>query len=992
MKPSFSRITLPFLLLFITFSSIAQVPALTITSTDPLEKKAVTLRSIDIDVQVTGTIATTTMTMTFYNNSDRILEGTLVFPLPEGTTVSRYAIDINGKLREAVPVEKTKGTEVFEAIEHRRVDPGLLEKVEGNNFRTRIYPIPATGTRTVLIAYEQELKPDSKLALKYFLPLNYQSVIPEFHLKATVFRSGSRPLLEEQPDGSFSFSGNSDVYLAEMNKTNYQPQRSLIIHLPKNNDLSEVILQPAGDSYYFLVNAYPKKQSRPRKWSDKIGIIWDVSLSGIQRDLKKEIDLLDKIIRDKKNCTIELGLLNNRFLKAGTYRISNGNWNILRDKLQNLVYDGGTNFSSIQESILAADEYLFFTDGLSTFGKDTIAISKPVNCITSAITADFSGMKRTSSKTGGQFINLSNTTPDDALKILSNEDLRFIGIKPNQHISEMYPSDNIPTSGSVSLSGITDLYGTEITLQFGYGNEVISEKTVRLKGASGDNIARVWAQKKIAAMDVEYEENKEDITALGKQFGIVTRNTSLIVLETAEDYLRYDIMPPAELRQEYDRLLKDRITEKEQRVNDLLERAFAITDELREWWKTVFQQRKKFPVPQQKLVREENYSVVETVSNAIATPPPPPPQVNQVLFTSPRIVKDEEMKVAEWKTAGTASATLNYSTSLQGRVSGLSISADTTRQDNDGSNTKIINVPEFRSDKDYMKKFIGINSKTAYNTYLSLRKEYEHTPLYYFDIASWFYKQNSRDTALMILSNIADLGLEDAELYKLLAYKLKQQNEYEAELFVTGKVLQWRPMDPQSFRDYGLALADVGQYQRALDTMYSIFNRSFSEGTASRDQGIEEILVTEINNLISLHGDKLDLSRIDKKMIFKMPVDVRVVINWNKNDTDIDLWVTDPNGERCYYGNASTALGGRISNDFTQGFGPEQFMLKKAEKGRYKIEVNYYGENQVSLSGATTIMAEIYTRYSDGQQQRKIITIQMPRESKEGVLIGTFSF
>lgn len=123
-----------------------------------------------------------------------------------------------------------------------------------------------------------------------------------------------------------------------------------------------------------------------------------------------------------------------------------------------------------------------------------------------------------------------------------------------------------------------------------------------------------------------------------------------------------------------------------------------------------------------------------------------------------------------------------------------------------------------------------------------------------------------------------------------------------------------------------------------------------------------------------------------------MPVDIRVVINWNKNDTDIDLWVTDPHGEKCYYSNASTAIGGRISDDFTQGFGPEQFMLKKAAKGKYKIEVNYYGENQVSLSGATTIMAEIYTRYSDGQQERKIISLQMPKQHKEGVLIGTFSF
>ena len=30
-----------------------------------------------------------------------------------------------------------------------------------------------------------------------------------------------------------------------------------------------------------------------------------------------------------------------------------------------------------------------------------------------------------------------------------------------------------------------------------------------------------------------------------------------------------------------------------------------------------------------------------------------------------------------------------------------------------------------------------------------------------------------------------------------------------------------------------------------------------------------------------------------------MPVDLRIVMNWNMNNTDIDLWVTDPNEEKC---------------------------------------------------------------------------------------------
>ncbi len=251
---------LPFLFLTIGIKNLAQMPVIKVVSNnaDAAEQQQVQLQSMHINVQVTGNIATTVMTMVFRNNSNRILEGELTFPMPEGVTVSRYALDINGHLREAVPVEKARATEVFESIERRRVDPGLLEKVEGNNFRTRIYPLPANGTRTVLIGYEEELNFNKNQALTYRLPLDYKNAIQDFALKATVFESTQKPEMEEQPDGSFSFQNSGKNYIAEMNKTNFQPQKSLIINLPKSNAMPEALLQPAGNSYYFLVNDFPK--------------------------------------------------------------------------------------------------------------------------------------------------------------------------------------------------------------------------------------------------------------------------------------------------------------------------------------------------------------------------------------------------------------------------------------------------------------------------------------------------------------------------------------------------------------------------------------------------------------------------------------------------------------------------------------------------------------------------------------------------------------
>src|SRR6187399_1609962 len=145
-KPSIIPAAIGLLLLMVCQTLRAQTPTIKV---DGKESNLVFLQQLDVKVRIYGTVAATTWTMTFKNNTNRILEGELNFPLAEGITVDRYALDINGRLREAVPVEKEKATQVFESIVRRRVDPGLLERVQGNGFRTRVYPIPANGTRTV---------------------------------------------------------------------------------------------------------------------------------------------------------------------------------------------------------------------------------------------------------------------------------------------------------------------------------------------------------------------------------------------------------------------------------------------------------------------------------------------------------------------------------------------------------------------------------------------------------------------------------------------------------------------------------------------------------------------------------------------------------------------------------------------------------------------------------------------------------------------------
>ncbi|MDR2694150.1 MAG: AgmX/PglI C-terminal domain-containing protein [Chitinispirillales bacterium] len=300
---------------------------------------------------------------------------------------------------------------------------------------------------------------------------------------------------------------------------------------------------------------------------------------------------------------------------------------------------------------------------------------------------------------------------------------------------------------------------------------------------------------------------------------------------------------------------------------------------------------------------------------------------------------------------------------------------------------------DFVRSTDYLREMTG---KTAddYKTYLNVRKDYANSPTFYFNMASWFYACGDRETAVRVLTSIADLELENAALYRLLGYRLKEFGEYALEKFVCRKVVQWRPMEPQSHRDYALALADNGEAQAALSALYGVLTKTYSANIANRSRGIAEVTVTEINRLIAKYPN-LNTSKIYKRLLIDIPVDVRVVINWNMNSTDIDLHVVDPTGEECYYSHSATKIGGRISADVTNGYGPEQFLLKNAVKGKYRVYVNYYGDRQVTDAGPSTVMAEIYTKYADKTERRKVVCLQMSnamRRRDGNVPVAEFEF
>jgi hypothetical protein len=159
------------------------------------------------------------------------------------------------------------------------------------------------------------------------------------------------------------------------------------------------------------------------------------------------------------------------------------------------------------------------------------------------------------------------------------------------------------------------------------------------------------------------------------------------------------------------------------------------------------------------------------------------------------------------------------------------------------------------------------------------------------------------------------------------------------------------------------------------------------------DQRYAEIELTILHefNCFLFQSHQENSALIDHRLLRHLPVDLRIVMVWDTDDTDVDLHVIEPTGEECFYSHKNTAIGGTISRDFRNGYGPEEYLLRKAVKGTYQVRAKYFANHQQSLTGATTIMVHIYKYYGQINQQKEIVTLRLS-SNKEIIDVSQVQF
>ena len=120
-------------------------------------------------------VAQTEVEEVFQNDSDRVLEGRYVFPLPADATISGLTLFVGDKPVDGELVEKKRAAAIFQSIVEDTVrprDPALLEWVSGSKFSLKVFPIPAKGSRKVVLRYQQVLTSDGPRQT-YVYPLSF---------------------------------------------------------------------------------------------------------------------------------------------------------------------------------------------------------------------------------------------------------------------------------------------------------------------------------------------------------------------------------------------------------------------------------------------------------------------------------------------------------------------------------------------------------------------------------------------------------------------------------------------------------------------------------------------------------------------------------------------------------------------------------------------------------------------------------------------------
>lgn len=195
-----------------------------------------------------------------------------------------------------------------------------------------------------------------------------------------------------------------------------------------------------------------------------------------------------------------------------------------------------------------------------------------------------------------------------------------------------------------------------------------------------------------------------------------------------------------------------------------------------------------------------------------------------------------------------------------------------------------------------------------------------------------YSERGERAKARRAYSAVVELLPEDAAAHRALASVLKQAGDLQ------GAYDRLTAAAAQSTKDRRLAfeLADVAARLGKSDEARARF---------------EEIIADPETAEAVRYPAKQRLAQLAPASE-RPQNDIKVYLTWDTDHSDVDLWVTNPAGEKVFYSHKQGKFGEALYDDVTTGYGPESFTAPEAVPGDYVVQVNYFGRGRSNFSEA----------------------------------------
>lgn len=293
-------------------------------------------------------------------------------------------------------------------------------------------------------------------------------------------------------------------------------------------------------------------------------------------------------------------------------------------------------------------------------------------------------------------------------------------------------------------------------------------------------------------------------------------------------------------------------------------------------------------------------------------------------------------------------------------------------------------------DVEYMEEMKGASMSEKPGLYQQLKMTYRNDAGFYFDMAQHFFEVGLKNDAWTILMSATEATDGNYMVLKAMGYTLESWKYFDKAIEVYQQLADMNPMDIYACRDLAWAYYQNKNYQQAIDILYEAIKKNF-ETQEPQYQSFKAILLSEMNAIISVHKQELNISVIPPVLIKPMPVDLRIFMDGNVSGY-YNVTIHEPGGTVCSREKPVSKKNGYlnkgIGNYYYYYNGPQEYQIKNAAEGKYRISVDHYDYSYYSgyYPGRIPSFVRISTFKNFGKKNQTISIQNVIMDNQSGTV------